>query len=178
MADNFLHHDDKIQTFILGAGKPSNPVGILQALLHDGGVKLLAALTAAPGPTGTPRPVDFPSSQEPAILAASAMPGHFHFCDLRELLAKANEEKSGDQLAGVAAASAGERIAAKQALAELPLIELLNSPVMAMPLLFGFSVYLTPLMIGASDAKSLDTLLRTRVLRLTARPGYAKLRTT
>ena len=57
------------------------------------------------------------------------MPKHFHFPDLRELLAKANEEKSGDQLAGIAAASAGERIAAKQALAELPLIELLNNPV-------------------------------------------------
>jgi ethanolamine ammonia-lyase large subunit len=57
------------------------------------------------------------------------MPKHFHFSDLRELLAKANEEKSGDRLAGVAAASAGERIAAKQALAELPLIALLNNPV-------------------------------------------------
>ncbi len=57
------------------------------------------------------------------------MPKHFHFSDLRELLAKANEEKSGDQLAGIAAASAGERIAAKQALADLPLMDLLNNPV-------------------------------------------------
>jgi ethanolamine ammonia-lyase large subunit len=57
------------------------------------------------------------------------MPKHFHFSDLRELLAKANEEKSGDQLAGIAAASAGERIAAKHGLAELPLMDLLNNPV-------------------------------------------------
>jgi ethanolamine ammonia-lyase large subunit len=53
----------------------------------------------------------------------------FHFADLRELLAKANEEKSGDQLAGIAAGSEGERVAAKRALAELPLVELLNYPV-------------------------------------------------
>lgn len=33
------------------------------------------------------------------------------FADLRELLAKANEEKSGDALAGIAARSATERVA-------------------------------------------------------------------
>ena len=54
---------------------------------------------------------------------------HFRFSSLRELLAKANEEKSGDQLAGVAARSERERVAAKSALAELPLIDLLNDPV-------------------------------------------------
>jgi ethanolamine ammonia-lyase large subunit len=53
----------------------------------------------------------------------------FHFADLRELLAKANEEKSGDQLAGIAAGSERERVAAKRVLAELPLVELLNNPV-------------------------------------------------
>jgi len=51
------------------------------------------------------------------------------FLDLRELLAKANEEKSGDQLAGIAAVSERERVAAKSALADLPLVELLNRPV-------------------------------------------------
>ena len=45
------------------------------------------------------------------------------------MLAKANEEKSGDQLAGVAATSERERVAAKSALADLPLIELLSNPV-------------------------------------------------
>src|SRR5215472_17503510 len=53
----------------------------------------------------------------------------YRFSDLRELLAKANEEKSGDQLAGIAAVSERERVAAKSALADLPLVELLNRPV-------------------------------------------------
>jgi ethanolamine ammonia-lyase large subunit len=57
------------------------------------------------------------------------MSEHFRFSDLRELLAKANEEKSGDQLAGIAAASERERVAAKSALADLPLIDLLKNPV-------------------------------------------------
>ena len=43
------------------------------------------------------------------------------FRDLRDLLAKASPLRSGDQLAGVAAASREERAAAKLALAELPL---------------------------------------------------------
>ncbi len=53
----------------------------------------------------------------------------FTFADLRELLAKANEEKSGDQLAGVAAASARERVAAKWALADVTLGEIVANPV-------------------------------------------------
>jgi ethanolamine ammonia-lyase large subunit len=56
------------------------------------------------------------------------MSERFSFSSLRELLAKANEEKSGDQLAGIAAASGRERVAAKQALADLPLVEFLNDP--------------------------------------------------
>jgi len=43
------------------------------------------------------------------------------FRDLRELLAKASPLRSGDQLAGITAASREERAAAKLALAELPL---------------------------------------------------------
>jgi ethanolamine ammonia-lyase large subunit len=53
----------------------------------------------------------------------------FHFADLRELLAKANEEKSGDQLAGIAARSEQERVAAKCALADLTLAHILANPV-------------------------------------------------
>ena len=53
----------------------------------------------------------------------------FTFGNLRELLAKANEEKSGDQLAGVAATSARERIAAKWALADVTLAEIVSNPV-------------------------------------------------
>lgn len=50
------------------------------------------------------------------------------FSDLRELLAKANEVKSGDQLAGIAAQSEQERVAAKIALADLPLTTFLSQP--------------------------------------------------
>jgi ethanolamine ammonia-lyase large subunit len=57
------------------------------------------------------------------------MTEHYRFSDIREVLAKANEEKSGDQLAGIAATSERERVAAKSALADMPLIDLLNSPV-------------------------------------------------
>jgi len=48
--------------------------------------------------------------------------------DLRELFAHANEEKSGDQLAGIAAASEKARVSAKHALADLPLSEIVANP--------------------------------------------------
>lgn len=47
---------------------------------------------------------------------------------LRELFAKANEEKSGDQLAGIAADSERERVAAKGALADLPVSTIVANP--------------------------------------------------
>ena len=53
----------------------------------------------------------------------------FVFDDLRDLLAKANETKSGDELAGIAARSERERVAAKWALADVRLDELVNQPV-------------------------------------------------
>ncbi|RWR04511.1 ethanolamine ammonia-lyase subunit EutB [Paenirhodobacter populi] len=43
------------------------------------------------------------------------------FASLADLLAKASPERSGDQLAGLAAADAEERVAAQMALADLPL---------------------------------------------------------
>src|ERR1700730_13572941 len=52
----------------------------------------------------------------------------FVFRDLRDLLAKANEEKSGDQLAGLAARSERERVAAKRKLADLSLGEIVRQP--------------------------------------------------
>src|SRR4030088_414104 len=52
----------------------------------------------------------------------------FDFSDLRELLAKANEEKSGDQLAGMAARSERGRGAAKRKLADLTLDEIVRRP--------------------------------------------------
>jgi ethanolamine ammonia-lyase large subunit len=56
------------------------------------------------------------------------MSGEFSFRDLRELFAKANEEKSGDQLARLAAGSDQERVAAKRKLADLPLATIVQQP--------------------------------------------------
>jgi ethanolamine ammonia-lyase large subunit len=56
------------------------------------------------------------------------MTERFHFGSLLELFAKANEEKSGDQLAGVAAKSEAERVAAKYALADTTLEYILKNP--------------------------------------------------
>nr|WP_207713314.1 ethanolamine ammonia-lyase subunit EutB [Clostridium cochlearium] len=53
----------------------------------------------------------------------------YQFKDVKEVLAKANEEKSGDKLAGVAANSAQERIAAKVVLSNLTVADLRNNPV-------------------------------------------------
>ena len=52
----------------------------------------------------------------------------YHFPDLRTVMAKANEEKSGDRLAGIAAENAAERVAAKVVLSELTLAEVRNHP--------------------------------------------------
>ncbi|MEA5011339.1 MAG: ethanolamine ammonia-lyase subunit EutB [Angelakisella sp.] len=53
----------------------------------------------------------------------------FTFRSVKEVLAKANEEKSGDILAGVAATSGLERIAAKEVLSHLLLSDLRENPV-------------------------------------------------
>lgn len=53
----------------------------------------------------------------------------FSFKDVKEVLAKANEVKSGDTLAGIAAESAAERVAAKRVLSELTLEDLRKNPV-------------------------------------------------
>ncbi|RXM57342.1 ethanolamine ammonia-lyase subunit EutB [Clostridium tetani] len=53
----------------------------------------------------------------------------YQFKDVKEVLAKANEEKSGDKLAGVAANTAQERIAAKVVLSNLTVADLRNNPV-------------------------------------------------
>src|SRR5262249_37103927 len=65
----------------------------------------------------------------------SAMPYHqtirgerFAFADLREVFAKANEEKSGDRLPRIAAATDRARVAAKLVLADVPLAEIVDRP--------------------------------------------------
>jgi len=50
----------------------------------------------------------------------------YQFRDLKDLMAKATPMRSGDALAGLAAASAEERVAAQMALADLPLRLFLN----------------------------------------------------
>lgn len=52
----------------------------------------------------------------------------FTFADLRDVFARANEEKSGDRLAGVAAHTERERVAAKLALADVTLGEIVDRP--------------------------------------------------
>jgi ethanolamine ammonia-lyase large subunit len=53
----------------------------------------------------------------------------YAFGDLRDLLAKATPPRSGDRLAGVAADSAEQMIAARMALADVPLKQFLNEAV-------------------------------------------------
>ena len=55
----------------------------------------------------------------------------YKFEDLRTLLAKATPARSGDELAGIAASSAAERVAAQMALSELPLMTFLEEPLIA-----------------------------------------------
>ncbi len=54
----------------------------------------------------------------------------FSFADLRELFARANEEKSGDHLAGLAARSERERVAAKIVLADVLLGDIVDHPLL------------------------------------------------
>ena len=54
---------------------------------------------------------------------------HYEFDNLKTLLARATPLRSGDQLAGVAATSAEERVAAQITLADVPLTQFLTEPV-------------------------------------------------
>lgn len=53
---------------------------------------------------------------------------HYAFADLRQLMAKATPARSGDCLAGIAAGSARERVAAQMVLADVPLQRFLEEP--------------------------------------------------
>ena len=71
------------------------------------------------------------------------------FADLRELLAKATPFRSGDALAGLAAGSAEERVAAQFALADLPLAHFLSEQVIPYE-----DDEVTRLIVDAHDAKA------------------------
>lgn len=62
-------------------------------------------------------------------LSAKVYNKSFTFKSVKEVLAKANEEKSGDMLAGIGAASASERVAARLVLSRLTLEDIYNNPV-------------------------------------------------
>jgi len=69
------------------------------------------------------------------------------FGDLRTLLARASPDRSGDRLAGLAASAEEERVAARLALANVPLSRFLNEPVIP------YEVdEVTRLILGSHDA--------------------------
>ncbi len=53
----------------------------------------------------------------------------YAFASINEVLAKANEEKAGDAIMGIAAQNASERVAARIVLADLTVADLRNNPV-------------------------------------------------
>jgi ethanolamine ammonia-lyase large subunit len=75
------------------------------------------------------------------------------FADLKALLAAATPLRSGDQLAGVAAGSAEERVAARYALADLPLKTFLNDLVIPYE-----KDEVTRLIIDSHDAEVFSTI--------------------
>src|ERR1700746_3078611 len=62
------------------------------------------------------------------MYSATVAGNRYPFPDIVALLAKASPLRSGDMLAGIAAQSGEERVAAQFALADLPLSALLDAP--------------------------------------------------
>ena len=52
----------------------------------------------------------------------------YRFDNLKDVMAKATPARSGDDLAGISASNMEERVAAKMALAEIPLQRFLEEP--------------------------------------------------
>src|SRR4051794_1617000 len=81
-----------------------------------------------PGPPSSAAPST--ASRGPMTTYATSFDGQrFAFPGLKTLLAKASPNRSGDHLAGIAAASDEERVAACIALADVPLKDFLNEAV-------------------------------------------------
>ena len=55
------------------------------------------------------------------ILSVKLFDHVYNFSSLKEVMAKANEKKSGDELAGIAASSSKERVAAKAVISKVTL---------------------------------------------------------
>ena len=77
----------------------------------------------------------------------------YKFSSIKEVLAKANEQKSGDSLAGIAAANAKERIAAKEVLSDLTVEEITAEP--AVP---ANEDAVTRIILGDLDTKEYDKI--------------------
>jgi ethanolamine ammonia-lyase large subunit len=75
------------------------------------------------------------------------------FGSMRELLAKASPPRAGDRLAGIAAASAEENIAAKLALADVTLKQIVSEPVVPYE-----SDDVTRLIVDSHDHRSFDAI--------------------
>jgi len=75
----------------------------------------------------------------------------YRFEDLRTLLARASPHRSGDHLAGVAARSTEERVAAQMALADLPLAHFLQEAVVPYE-----ADEVTRLIIDSNDAQAFE----------------------
>src|SRR6202008_375818 len=68
-------------------------------------------------------------SQGLTMYSATVGARRYTFADLKALMAKATPLRSGDQLAGLAAETSEERVAAQYALADLPLTRFLDDQV-------------------------------------------------
>ena len=101
-------------------------------------------------------------------LAATLRGTTYRFRDLKQVLAKANEEKSGDRLAGLAADSVSERVAAKRVLAEVTLRELHENPVV--PLREGRGHAPHPRRPAAADLREREVVDGGEAARARARP--------
>src|SRR5437868_14378775 len=75
----------------------------------------------------------------------------YRFADLREVMAKATPLRSGDCLAGLAAADARERAAAQVVLAEVPLQRFIEEPLVPYE-----QDEVTRLIIDGHDAKAFE----------------------
>ena len=126
----------------LHAGAPRQPLHFASepAAHPDSGDGAGGGSGLWPGPGGHPsgsEPAEQPCvyshapmqrRNEPMKLKTTLLGKTYLFRDLKQVLAKANEEKSGDKLAGLAAESAQERIAAKVVLSGVTLQELREHP--------------------------------------------------
>ncbi|WP_137718689.1 ethanolamine ammonia-lyase subunit EutB [Methylobacillus flagellatus] len=77
----------------------------------------------------------------------------YQFKDLKEVLAKATPARSGDYLAGVAAETYAERMAARLCLADIPLKHILDTPIIPYE-----SDEVTRLIVDSHDAQAFATI--------------------